>query len=377
MPDEHLLFHGARLDPQQTRGILDHIFQSNLKQNEAGKRGAPICIWGLHGIGKTSLVQDYAREHGWKFAYCAPAQFEEMGDLHGLPTRIDPDPDIQGDEYTTFLPPDWVPTEEGPGILLLDDINRADDRILRGLMQLLQNFEMFSWSLPAKWQIVATANPEGGDYSVTPMDDAMLTRMMHVTMNFDVKAWAAWALQAGVDTRGIDFVLTYPESVTGGRTTPRTLCQFFDGIQDIADLKANIELVNILGQSCLDEVTVADFLAFVKDNLEQLISPEEILDADDFAPVSKRVTQLSKGDGDAKRVDRLATICTRVYLHLAEPAYQPGDQHPDNLVRFLTHKELPNDLRFSLHKDLVNLKKPAVTRMMRNKKLADLVLLGM
>ena len=93
MPDEHLLFHGARLDPQQTRGILDHIFQSNLKQNEAGKRGAPICIWGLHGIGKTSLVQDYAREHGWKFAYCAPAQFEEMGDLHGLPTRIDPDPD--------------------------------------------------------------------------------------------------------------------------------------------------------------------------------------------------------------------------------------------------------------------------------------------
>ena len=106
-------------------------------------------------------------------------------------------------------------------------------------------------------------------------------------------------------------------------------------------------------------------------------SAKEILDADDFAPVSKRVTQLSKGDGDAKRVDRLATICTRVYLHLAEPAYQPGDQHPDNLVRFLTHKELPNDLRFSLHKDLVNLRKPAVTRMMRNKKLADLVLLGM
>ena len=25
------------------------------------------------------------RARGWRFAYCAPAQFEEMGDLHGLP----------------------------------------------------------------------------------------------------------------------------------------------------------------------------------------------------------------------------------------------------------------------------------------------------
>ena len=44
----------------------------------------------------------------WKIAYCAPAQFEEMGDLHGLPYQVDPDKDIIGDEYTAFAPPDWV-----------------------------------------------------------------------------------------------------------------------------------------------------------------------------------------------------------------------------------------------------------------------------
>ena len=82
-------------------------------------------------------------------------------------------------------------------------------------MQLLQNFELFSWTLPPKWQIVATANPEGGDYSVTPMDDAMLTRLVHLTMVFDPKTWAQWAESAGVDSRGIDFVLTYPEVVSG------------------------------------------------------------------------------------------------------------------------------------------------------------------
>ena len=120
-----------------------------------------------------------------------------MGDLHGMPEKYDPTPEDNrsGDEETIF-PPHWVPKEDGPGLLLLDDFNRADDRILRGIMQLLQNFELTSWKLPPKWQIVATANPEGGDYSVTPLDDAMLTRMIHATLDFDPKSWAIWAESA-------------------------------------------------------------------------------------------------------------------------------------------------------------------------------------
>ena len=54
----------------------------------------------------------------------------------------------------------------------------------------------------------------------------MLTRMLHMTMIFDVKSWAKWAMNSGVDPRGIAFVLTYPEVITGERTTPRTLTQF-------------------------------------------------------------------------------------------------------------------------------------------------------
>tara|TARA_A100001037_G_scaffold288903_1_gene300088 strand:- start:234 stop:512 length:279 start_codon:yes stop_codon:yes gene_type:complete len=92
--------------------------------------------------------------------------------------------------------------------MLIDDVNRADDRILCGIMQLLQNYELISWKLPSDWHIVLTANPDGGDYSVTPMDNAMITRMMHVTMKFDVSAWAKWAEKTGIDTRGINYVLT-------------------------------------------------------------------------------------------------------------------------------------------------------------------------
>jgi len=369
-----LLLHGAKLGTDRLVPMLEHIFDSNLKRQEAGGVGTPICLWGTHGVGKTAIVQAFAERRDWKFGYCAPAQFEEMGDLHGLPKHEERE---DGTTVTVFAPPAWVPTEDGPGILLLDDINRADDRILRGLMQLLQNFEMFSWRLPPKWQLVCTANPEGGDYSVTPMDDAMLTRMLHATLVFDVKAWAAWANEAGVDPRGIAFALTYPEVITGRRTTARSLTQFFEQIQGIVDLKANAELVRLLALSSLDDVTVATFMSFVMDGLEQLIDPEEILDADDFGPVKKRIATLAKGEGDAKRVDRLSTICTRVFLHLTAETYRPEEHHGPNLVKFLLHDALPNDLRVSLHRDLLAKGSEAVKVMMRDKKLAELMLSGM
>lgn len=371
-------FFGSQLNSQQIERTLEHLFKTNLtNEKQDGERPTPICIWGTHGIGKTRMVQAFAKAQGWKMTYCAPAQFEEMGDLHGLPMRLDPDgiPGT-GDETTVYMPPDWVPKEEGPGILLLDDINRADDRILRGTMQLLQNFEMFSWTLPDKWQIVATANPEGGDYSVTPMDDAMLTRMVHCTMVFDVKTWAAWALAHDVDPRGVAFVLTYPETVTGQRTTARSLTQFFAQIRHIKDLKAQLDLVSVLAHGALDEVTVTAFLAFVNDNLEQLIGPEEILEAKDFKPLGKRLSELASGKGDSKRVDRLATICTRLFLHLSQERYKPGKTHKANLVKFLLHEDIPNDLRFSLHKDITALG-PERARLLRDKKLAKLILEGM
>ena len=114
-----------------------------------------------------------------------------MGDLHGMPTVVDPNKKIMGDEYTAYSPPDWVPREEGPGILLIDDINRADDRILRGCMQLLQNFELTSWKLPPNGRLLRPLIL-GGDYSVTP-NGQMSQECWHTTLKFNAKIWAEWA----------------------------------------------------------------------------------------------------------------------------------------------------------------------------------------
>jgi hypothetical protein len=257
---------------------------------------------------------------------------------------------------------------------LLDDINRADDRILRGLMQLLQNFEMFSWKLPPKWQIVSTANPEDDEYSVTAMDEAMLTRMLHTNMVFDVKSWAAWAVANKVDSRGINFVLTYPESVTGKRTTPRSLVQVFSQISGISDLKQEIKKVGIILRSGLDESTVSSFLSFVNSDLEFLVSAEEILEAKSFDEVRPRVVAAAKGKGGTVRLDRLSVICTRLVLAIAGSDYaKPSAKNKANLVAFLMMSELPADLRFSVHRDIVSLPDQRPT-LVQDPSLAKLVL---
>ncbi len=358
--------HGPALDAPKLRDLLDFLVESQLADEAAdGTRPTPLCIWGSHGLGKTQLVEEHARRKGWRFKTVAPAQFEELGDLHGLPVRHE-------GGHTAYLPPQWVPREPGPGILLLDDLNRAPDHVLRALMQLLQRYELFSWSLPAGWQIVCTANPEGGDYTITSMDDAMRTRMLNVELSFDAKAWAEWATEAGVDPRGVAFVLTYPEVAVGPRTTPRTLVQFFARLRHIPDLAAQIDRVGTLAKACLEDVTAWEFLSFVRDGLPHLVSPEELLDAAAVGPVIARIKETSV-EGDTRRVDRLALLCTRLILTVRRSRYTPTARHGKNVRALLMADILPADLRVGLYRDL-QASGDAVAAMLHDAALAERML---
>ena len=353
MDTSNLNMYGSKMNPEQLKNFLEHIFHENDKRDTPG---TPVCIWGTHGLGKTHIARAFAKDRGWQFVDVPVAQFEEMGDLHGMPEKYDPTPEDNrsGDEETIFFPPHWVPKEDGPGLLLLDDFNRADDRILRGIMQLLQNFELTSWKLPPKWQIVATANPEGGDYSVTPLDDAMLTRMIHATLEFDPKDWAIWAESARVDKRGISFVLSHPEAVTFKRTTPRTLEQFFRQIESIKDLQKEEDLVRMIGMGTLDDVTIAAFMSFVRDDLTELIDPEEILSTEDFSEIEARIEKISVDKEGNRRTDRISTICTRLFILISKTDFKPNLIQQNNLISFIKSNKINKELRFAMAKDISN-----------------------
>ncbi|TAF67719.1 MAG: ATPase [Cytophagales bacterium] len=373
MKNTNYIQYGTKCNTTELVDFISHIIKTNEEAEEKNRRKTPICIWGEHGIGKTQTVEAFAQQMKYEYRYIAPAQFEEMGDLLGMPKITQND---QEKDTTTFIPPDWVPTEEGPGILLIDDVNRADDRILRGIMQLLQNYELVSWKLPKKWHIILTANPDGGDYSVTPMDFAMLTRMMHITLTFDVKAWAMWAEKNQIDPRGISFVLTYPEIVSGERTTPRTLVQFFENIASINDLKKEIALVKLLADACLDPNTVTSFIAFLNNDLSKLITPEEIVFSKNF---EKDVYQKVKNvvEQQTKRVDILSVIMTRLVNYITiNHQMKFKEAEINNLKQFLKMDFLPNDMRLIALRDIANSPNKSIMSINSDPELGKMLLTG-
>ena len=339
--------YGSPVRAPELIRLLDHLLTQT-----AG--APPLCIWGKHGIGKTQIVREFAQQQGWGFRQIAPAQFEEMGDLLGMPAIAD--------GQTVLRPPSWVPRERGPGILLLDDINRADDRILRGLMPLLQDGNLVSWGLPTQWHIVLTANPDEGDYSVTPMDEAMLTRMVHLHLQFDVTAWLEWAGRCRLDIRGIDFVARYPELITGRRTTARSLEQFLRLAAPVADWRKEIKLVQQIASACLDEATVAGLLQFIRTDLRGLPTAEGIL---------------TKGPADlppALTSTQYWTLSERLLRYLAEHTQGLSPTAQQNLRDFLLLPNLPADLRFALAQRLTALQRSDVLQVLADPKVSAVIL---
>ena len=112
-----------------------NTFSRKTKDIAAGKMGTPVCM-GHTWAGKNSDRQDYAKQKNWKLAYCALHNLRNGGPAWHAYGR-GPDSDRQTAGMSELFCPDWVPKDDGPGILLLDDVNRADDRMLRGIMQLL------------------------------------------------------------------------------------------------------------------------------------------------------------------------------------------------------------------------------------------------
>jgi len=324
--------------PPEVLAFLEHQIKVNIENVKQGKPKYSICIWGHRGIGKTDIVKQLASKGIVKKVVLLPlAQIEEAGDIHGLPVKV------KGNERTVTetAPPAWVPTVDEPGVLLLDDFNRADPRILKACMQLLLDGRTISWELPSQYTVVATANPEEDDYLVTPLDPAMITRMTHITMKADVKAWLLWATEAGVDSRVQNFIAKYPEylSPEDERTCPRTWAMFADLIKNLQDLKPT-NLLKTYSYAAVSEEAANAFIMFADGELEYLIEPEDICNS---YIRSKEIREKVLEAASKNRTDILTTLFERLLAYLS--VREITDEIQKNVIALLEEECIPKDIK--------------------------------
>lgn len=354
--------YGPSVNSEEARSFLLRMFATSASEVP------PICLWGKHGIGKTELVKGIAQDQDWPCVSISPAQFEEMGDLLGLPYLEEGV--TAAESRSRFAPPEWVPTDDGPGILLIDDFNRADDRILRGLMALWQERRLSSWQLPNGWFIVLTANPEGDIYSVTPVDEASLTRMLHLELQFDVQSWARWAKQEKLPATAIDFLLQYPEIVDGQKTTARTLTFFFRLWQSYGQPGIDDPQLRLLLESAVNPAAAKQFLSFLSEANWNLPDAASLLKQPLESTQELLANLLAE---QPARTDLISLLVARLGMYLHEH-HQLSNSEEQRLVELLNMEELPAEQVLLLLHGLSRSQHPVLSRLLQQPSLSHLLL---
>lgn len=376
--------YGAKAKPSEIQEWVKFSIKKNIERQEVGLPRCTLNVWGAPGTSKTSIIKSLkneklffeGKEQNIEVIDIPLAQIEELGDVLGFPVE-----EIEmanssgnvwikavnsliesylkegyvntGSQRTTYAPPSWVPTKACPGVILFDDGNRASQRIMRGLMQLVQDYKTIAWSIPKGWTIVFTGNPDNRYNQVTSMDTAQLTRMKHITLEVDAKEWSIWAQENGIDQRGINFVLRYPEMMIGKeRTNPRSLTEFFYSLKNFPELsdKTAFHLCMIEAYASLDDETVAVLGTFLTRDSELVITPETILN--DTETAEKQMKELL--DRKEPRIDIASVTMDRLVAYLLAKDYEFQESHLESFKRWMLSEVVPKDLVFSSMNRIVN-----------------------
>ena len=157
--------------------ILPHVTSAN----------HPILLRGRHGIGKSSVVYQFAESLDLPVVERRASQMTE-GDLLGLP-KVD-------GGVTTFCPPDWLDRACNEAVILfLDEVDRATLEVRQGIFELCDSRKLAGNVLHPETLIFAAVNggEHGAQYQGGEMDPAELDRWTVFDVEPSVEDWLKWA----------------------------------------------------------------------------------------------------------------------------------------------------------------------------------------
>ena len=194
----------------------------------------PVLLEGPTGIGKSQIVSQFARAAGIS-VIVLDLSLLEPPDLIGLPI-------IEGGR-TRYASPSELPTT-GRGIVMLEELNRAEIPVMQPALQLLSARRLHSYELPPGWTCVAAINPEDGEYQVNRLDPALRSRFLQLGVCADRPTWLAWAERANVHPIVQRVVREHVDAFDGA--SPRSWTYASDVLHALtSDERADTELVQV------------------------------------------------------------------------------------------------------------------------------------
>ncbi|WP_343346443.1 ATP-binding protein [Terrisporobacter petrolearius] len=257
----------------------------------------PLVV-GESGIGKTALAKKLAKDKGWTLVTIDGNLLKE-GEIGGLPTVESYESmDANGKKiekkttiYAIHNKLREIDEEINKGrsvLLFIDEINRCEHTVQQELMNLILNREINGYKLQESVKILAAMNPSSKygsdfDYQVVDMDAAQENRFVWLNMDPDHDGWIKWAIGAGIETKVIEFISTFPEYLhkindEDVRATPRSyerVSKTYKMYKEQQDTIPRSVFVNVI-KGNVGKVIAEEFVSFVESNCSPLISFDDI-----------------------------------------------------------------------------------------------------
>ena len=247
----------------------------------------PVLLRGRHGIGKSTVVYQYAAQQNMEVVERRASQMTE-GDLVGLPSIED--------NSTAFNPPDWFKAAcDRPVVLFLDEVDRATLEVRQGIFELTDSRKLNGHTLHPDTLVFAAVNggEHGAQYQVGEMDPAELDRWTVFDIEPSVEDWLSWAKESQVSDEIWNFInqnrnhLEHTDDFEPNKVYPsRRSWERLDKCLTQADLlkEASPVLYNLTSAFVGFEAAVA-FNDFVL-NYDRQVTTDDILIHGNFAKVA-------------------------------------------------------------------------------------------
>lgn len=235
----------------------------------------PVMLWGAPGIGKSESVWQFCSETNKKLIDIRLTTLESV-DLRGLPW-----PDKTKKE-TVWMRPEFMPTEDVPGVIFLDEITAAEPRLQASSYELVLDRRVGKHKLPPGWWVMAAGNgTEHGAISYG-MSSALADRFLHVNVTATASGWIKWALEKGIHPSVISFIKMKPEFLTSAHgqeqedhlvvPTPRS----WERVSNVLKTTEDWNLRSIMMNGLVGESVTVDF-KHTAEEIEKLPPIEDLL----------------------------------------------------------------------------------------------------
>jgi MoxR-like ATPase len=161
----------------------------------------PVFVWGPPGIGKSSLVREFADHVGLPCVSLLGSQLAPE-DLIGVPQIVD--------GVSRFCPPSMIARRD-PYCLFLDELNACSHEVQKAFYSLILERRIGEYVLPEGSIVIGAGNRAQDNAIVKPMSSALLNRMVHVHLTVSHRDWLAWAHLCGIHQLVVEYVQTRPD----------------------------------------------------------------------------------------------------------------------------------------------------------------------